>query len=118
MNCAIAFSIGLDGLSPTQERFRNAGNSSGTLSSASFCKAGATSGADLSCSAKFFTEVNGRISSSHWMFSMSSCQSRRSWRISRRFKVGRGGRDELQSCASEESCQSDASHEIPKLRVL
>ena len=59
-----------------------------------------------------FTEMNGRSSSSHWVISMSSCQHSRCSRISRRSKVRRGDKAEIQTWASDESCQSDGLHEI------
>jgi len=111
-NCAMAFLIGPDRRGPIKRRRCSAGNTSVTLSPVSSCRAGATSPTILLYRTSCFTEVNGCKSSSHCMFSMSSCQRSREWKISRRSKVGRGDKHELQTCASDESCQSHGLHEI------
>ena len=90
------------------------GNTSVTLSLASSWRAGATSGTNPSDRTRFVTDVNGYSSSSHCVLSMSSCHCDRYEKILRCSKVERGGKDELQTCARHESCQSDGVHEISK----
>src|SRR6266851_7790835 len=72
---------------------------------------------------RFFMAVNGYKNSSHCVFSTSSYQSgheyRSSW-MSRRSKKerGPGGKDELQTCIRDESCQSDSVHKISNVSHL
>jgi len=109
----MAFLVSPDCRDLFKTRLCSTGNTSVTLSPARSCRAGVTRFTILLLyRASCFTKVNGCKSSSHCKFSMSSCQPRQEWRISRHSKVGRGDKIELQTCAIDESCQSYSLHEI------
>jgi hypothetical protein len=83
----------------------------------SSCRAGATRRAVSSDRYRFFVVVNGRKSSSHCTFSMSSNSCQRGGGsspsdMSGRSKEERYVENEVQSCASNSSCQSGSQQKI------
>jgi len=116
-NCPMTSCTGPDVGSSSTKSLCSAGNSSVTVPSPpmSSFRASATRGAIFLSRYRSLSAVNGRKSSSHRVLSTSSCQHSRgmnpSW-MSRRSKVEIRGRDNLQSCAMDESCQFDSVHEI------
>jgi hypothetical protein len=114
-NCVRAALTGPDGEDPSKEMLCSLGNTSIILSSESSFKAGTIRGVNFLHKDKAFTLENGCRSSSHRVFSTSSCQCRRGYkgsRMSRCSKLEGKRKGELQISVREESCQSDTLHRI------
>ena len=117
-NCPMALWTGPDECSSPRQRLCKADNTSVALSLESPCRAGAIRGAKSWDKQSSFNAVNGRKSSSHWLSSKSSCQHRSEYlllsQIERCSTVRRRarGKDEVQSCSSADSCQSDCRHAV------
>src|SRR6266851_5783367 len=106
MNFPIASLTDPDDIGPVKKRVCSAGNTSVTLSPESSCRECAMNATESLQRPKSLTEVNGRKRSSHWVSSMSSCHSSGKFRscgmwMERRSNVERGGKDVLETCASD-----------------
>src|SRR6266478_5165204 len=111
-NCLMFSWKGPDGSSPSTKIFCRLGNTSVPTTS---WRAAATPGAKFLDTRRFFTAGNGSKSSNHRVFSMASFfQTRREYRclMRRSSIIERGGKQVLQTWATDESCQSGSLHEI------